>query len=234
MPIQILISGLLLGTVSSFHCVGMCGPLSLALPLGNLTKLQRSLSLLLYHAGRILTYGMFGLIFGLAGRQIYLAGFQRWFSIVLGIVVLLLTVQYFFYRNSFQPSFLKRAYQKLQQWIIVLWKNTSRSGFFLLGIANGMLPCGMVYLAVAGALSFSKVDESVLFMILFGLGTLPALLMVIYFKSFITISVRSRMRKAIPYLMALMGVILILRGLNLGIPFISPVLDSSRAAIICH
>jgi len=234
MSIQILFSGLLLGVVSSFHCIGMCGPLSLALPLGNLTKLQRYRSLFLFHAGRISIYGLFGFIFGMAGRQIYLAGYQRWFSISLGIVVLFLVIQYFFYRNAFQPSFLKVYYQKLQQWIIVLWKNTSRGGFFLLGMANGLLPCGMVYLAVAGALSFSKVDESILFMIMFGFGTLPTLLMVIYLGTFINGSVRSRIRKAIPFLMALMGVILILRGLNLGIPFISPVLESSRAAIICR
>lgn len=224
----------MLGIVSSFHCVGMCGPLSLALPMGNLTKVQKSWSLFLYHSGRISIYGLLGLIFGMAGRQIYLAGFQRWFSISLGIVVLLFVVQYFFFQNSFQPSFLNRYYQKLQQWIIVLWQNTSRGGFFLLGIANGLLPCGMVYLAVAGALSLSRVDESILFMVMFGLGTLPTLLMIIYLKTFITGSVRSSMRKAIPFLMALMGVVLILRGLNLGIPFISPVLESSRAAIICR
>jgi sulfite exporter TauE/SafE len=102
-------------------------------------------------------------------------------------------------------------------------------------LANGLLPCGMVYLAIAGALNVSQVKSGVLFMAMFGLGTLPPLFALSYFGSLIKLSLRNKIRQITPFIVAVMAVALILRGLNLGIPFISPLLGVARApAIICH
>src|SRR5664279_2457000 len=103
MSVQLIIAGLMLGIVSSFHCVGMCGPLALALPVRDLSKTQKSLSLVLYHAGRISVYMCFGLIFGVAGRGLYIAGFQQWFSIGMGLIMMVFLVQYFLFRHFSQP-----------------------------------------------------------------------------------------------------------------------------------
>ena len=233
--VQLIIAGFMLGTISSFHCVGMCGPLALALPVQHLSGVQKSLSLILYHLGRICVYAGFGLIFGLAGRGLYIAGFQQWFSIGLGIFMIFLLIQYIVYKHFPQPVLIRKFYQGIQQRMIHLWKMPSRSSFILLGMANGLLPCGMVYLAIAGALNASEVKSGVLFMVLFGLGTLPPLFVLSYFGSMIKLSFRNKIKQMTPVIVAVMAVVLILRGLNLGIPFFSPLLGAARTpAIFCH
>jgi len=233
--VQIVIAGLMLGVISSFHCVGMCGPLALALPLQQVSRGYKTISLLLYHLGRITMYAGFGLVFGLAGRGLYLAGFQQWFSIGLGILMLALLVQYLVMRNFWQPAPIRKLNQSIQRLLMRLWQTPGRSSFIWMGLANGLLPCGMVYLAIAGALNTSQVKSSVLFMAMFGLGTLPPLFALSYFGSMVKLSLRNRIRQMTPFVVGLMAILLILRGLNLGIPFISPVLGGARSsAVICH
>jgi sulfite exporter TauE/SafE len=231
-----IIAGFSLGAVSSLHCVGMCGPLALALPVHHLSKTQQLISLFLYQFGRIITYAAFGLIFGLAGRRIYLAGFQQWFSIIMGVTVLVLVVLYWVYKNPLQPSFFKKIFSAVQSYMMKAFRSKkSSAGFLLLGMANGLLPCAMVYVAVAGALTTTQVSYSVVFMAMFGAGTLPAMMTIGYFGRMASLPVRNMFRKSIPLFMTLMAVILILRGLNLGIPFISPMLQGPTGdAAVCH
>ncbi len=231
-----MISGLTLGAAGSLHCVGMCGPLSLALPTTHLSRIRQFLSLLVYQSGRVITYSLIGLLFGLAGRRIYISGYQRWFSIGLGILVLALAVVYYLQKNTVHVAFVNRFYMSVQQLIgRILKKNKGVMGFLWLGMANGLLPCGLVYVAIAATLSFSELTESISFMAFFGLGTLPAMMMVGMAGSMIKPEARQLMRKAVPVFVTLMGVVLILRGLNLGIPFISPELPGAPGdAVICH
>jgi sulfite exporter TauE/SafE len=235
MGLPFIIAGFVLGSISSFHCVGMCGPLALALPVQHLPGFRKSLSLGLYHLGRISVYAGFGLIFGLAGRGLYVAGYQQWFSVGLGLFMIFMLVQYFIYKNFPQPAFIQKVYQKIQFRMMQLWKHPSRAGFLLLGMANGLLPCGMVYLAIAGALNTSGIDRGIFFMVFFGLGTLPPLFALSYFGSLFKRSFRNKIRQFTPYIVALMAIVLILRGLNLGIPYLSPLLGTVRTpAINCH
>lgn len=232
----VMIAGFTLGAAGSLHCVGMCGPLSLALPVHHLSGIHRFVSLLLYQLGRIITYSFIGLIFGLAGRRIYISGYQQWFSIGMGILVLILALLYFISKRAVHLSFLNRFYLFVQSLIVRLLKSSTNSfGFLLMGMANGLLPCGMVYIAIASALSFSGVTESVSFMAMFGAGTLPAMMLIGYAGQLIKPGWRSSFRKLVPVFISLMGVVLILRGLNLGIPFISPELPMSPGdAVVCH
>ena len=131
--LQILIAGFLLGTVSSFHCVGMCGPLALSLPVQHLSGLQKSLSLLFYHLGRISIYAGLGLLFGLAGRGLYLAGFQQWFSIGLGMLMLIFLIQYFGFRKFRQPALIYKFNLGIQKQVMRLWNSPSAKSFVLLG-----------------------------------------------------------------------------------------------------
>ena len=233
---HVVIAGFTLGTAGSLHCVGMCGPLSLALPLHHLTDLNKFLSLLLYQLGRIITYSIVGLLFGLAGRRIYMAGYQQWFSIVMGLIVLCLALLYFLQKRNIQLKILNGFYFFIQQQISRLLKSGSgMPGFLLLGMANGLLPCGMVYIALATTLSFSEVIQSVSFMAMFGAGTLPAMMVVGYAGQRIKPASRGAIRKLIPVFITIMGILLILRGMDLGIPFISPQLPPAKGdVIICH
>lgn len=232
----IAIAGFTLGAAGSLHCIGMCGPLSLALPVHHFSKTGKLTALLLYQFGRILTYTAIGLLFGLAGRMIYVAGYQQLFSIIMGALILLLALLYFLHKSHFRLPFLNRFYQGVQQLIIrVLKSSTSLLSFLFLGMANGLLPCGMVYIALATSLSFPGLEESAGFMASFGAGTLPAMMLVGYAGMMIRPELRSGFRKLVPVFITLMGVILILRGLNLGIPFISPELPHSPGeSIDCH
>jgi sulfite exporter TauE/SafE len=177
-----------------------------------------------------------GLVFGLAGRSIYIAGYQQWFSIGMGILVLSLALLYFIQKKIIHLSFLNKFYHAVQGVIVRLLKSsTGIFGFFLVGIANGLLPCGMVYIALASTLSLSQISESVLFMALFGAGTLPAMMLVGYAGQLIKPGIRHSFQKTVPVFIALMGAILILRGMNLGIPFISPQLPQAAGiAVNCH
>lgn len=222
----------ILGLVSSMHCVGMCGALVFALPVQHLSSPGKKIAVALYHTGRIFTYSFFGLLLGLAGRRIYLAGFQQYFSIASGIIILLLLIHYFLLKKFWQPALIKRMYTATQAVILKLWNNPFRGKFFLLGMANGILPCGMVYLALAGALVSQQVMESVFFMLLFGVGTLPAMIGLGYFGNAIGMQARNVIRKATPFFMAFIAIALILRGLNLGIPFVSPMLPHATGAAI--
>jgi sulfite exporter TauE/SafE len=228
-----LIAGFTLGAAGSLHCVGMCGPLSMALPTWHLSALGKFVSLLLYQFGRIITYSVFGLIFGLAGRSIYLAGFQQWFSIIAGSIILTAAILYFIQKHTVRFSFFNRFYILIQVWISKIIKgNSTPAGFLLLGMANGLLPCGMVYMAIAATLSFTQLSQSIGFMAMFGAGTLPAMLFVGYSGQIIKPRLRMLFKKTVPFVVTLIGVVMILRGLNLGIAFISPVLPKAAAQAI--
>jgi sulfite exporter TauE/SafE len=232
---QFIIAGLTLGLVSSLHCVGMCGPLSFALPIQYLFKVQRVFAIALYQLGRVITYSTLGLVFGLAGRRVYLAGFQQWFSIAMGVIIIFLLIQYWMLRKTVRPDFLNWFYFTVQRWMTTLLKTKGTIPFLLFGMANGLLPCGMVYIALAGALVTTQVQQSILFMAMFGLGTVPAMIAISLFGQFFSLKIRNSFRRVVPVFVSLMAVILILRGMNLGIPFVSPALQpAAQSAMSCH
>ncbi len=231
-----MISGLTAGLAGSLHCAGMCGPLSLALPIHSLSPGRKLISLLLYQTGRLITYSILGLLVALAGRMVYTGGFQRWFSIGAGSLILILALGYFLQKELIRFGWLSRFYGGLQSVIGKILKSKSGpAGFLLMGLANGLLPCGMVYIALLVSVSFAASFQSVAFMAFFGLGTFPMMMMIAYAGHLLKPSFRSAMRQAFPIMVTLMGILLILRGLNLGIPFLSPGLPAAPGqAVVCH
>jgi uncharacterized protein len=233
--IELVLSAVILGLVSSFHCVGMCGPLALALPVSNLARPKQVLSVILYNSGRVMTYAALGLVFGMAGRKLYLAGLQQWFSILAGSIMLALAIQYFIRKKQVQPSWMNGFHRVVQNMMQRCLQSKRIGMYFFLGMANGLLPCGMVYLAIAGALTTTQVYQSVIFMSVFGLGTLPAMLLLGILGLRADISFRLRIKQAMPFVIASVALLLILRGMNLGIPFISPHLPGEVGiGATCH
>jgi sulfite exporter TauE/SafE len=224
-----------IGLVSSAHCVAMCGPLVLAMPLQAFTPGRRRIAVSLYHGGRIGIYAFAGLIFGVAGRVVFVAGDQQILSILLGAAILAQLLFRRFANRGWMPGWLASCYRGLQQWMHRWWASRSIGKFLLLGMGNGLLPCSMVYLAIAGALTMAGPVEAMAFMILFGLGTLPMLLGLQVAGRVAGAGVRQHMRRLIPLVTAAVGVLLILRGLNLGIPFVSPAMAARPGVPIdCH
>ncbi|WP_153798363.1 sulfite exporter TauE/SafE family protein [Foetidibacter luteolus] len=229
------IPALMLGLLSSFHCVGMCGAIAFTLPLQAINPSRKLPGILLYNAGRITTYSLLGLLFGLAGRQLYLAGLQSWLSVAAGIGMLGFVVYLAVGRVFTGNRFVGTMHVAVQKIISRHIHKTGPFHFFLIGVANGLLPCGMVYFAVAGALSTGNVKSAVAFMLLFGVGTAPAMILLSYYGYRIRLSYRERIRKTLPFVIGLVGVLFVLRGMGLNIPYVSPMLPGpQRQVVSCH
>ncbi len=232
---QLILTGCLLGAVSSLHCVGMCGPIALSLPVHYLPPQQKTFGIFLYNTGRITMYALLGLLFGFVGRQVYLGGFQKTFSIGLGSLLLLVLLQSVFNIKIFPEKWIQKPTRKLQQFISRYMQQKKLYGLFVLGAANGLLPCGMVYFAITGAMAAGNVAGGVVFMAAFGAGTFPAMFALSFFGSMISLQVRNTIKKAGPYVLFVMGILLILRGLSLNIPYISPFIPGSFENVVpCH
>jgi sulfite exporter TauE/SafE len=217
----------ILGLVGSLHCAGMCGPLTLALPQLPGSALGFVPSRLAYNLGRVLTYSLLGLICGLAGKAISLAGFERGLSIALGVALL---TGLFVSRKLVISS--SRLVERLKSRMGMLLRRRSFSSQCLLGFLNGLLPCGLVYVACAGAASSENVLHASAYMAVFGAGTVPMMLAIALSGRLVPFSLRLKLAKAVPVSVMILAALLIMRGLSLGIPYISPVFSSSASC--CH
>ena len=193
------------------------------LPVSHDNPTRKAFQVATYHLGRLSSYTFLGLLFGIFGRGLYLAGFQQNLSIFIGIAILLVVIipERLIASWTFaQPiyMFLGRAKSKLGQ----QFKKSSFGSLFTIGILNGLIPCGMVYVAIFGAIGMQNEVYGMLYMLLFGLGTIPLMTAVVYLKAFISLSLRNKINKIIPYVAAVVGILFILRGLGLGIPYVSP------------
>jgi uncharacterized protein len=227
----LILTGFTLGLLSSFHCVGMCGPIALSIPVHQFAEWKKNLGVLLYNLGRTITYGLLGLIVGLIGQSLYLAKFQQYFSIIVGVIILLFILNNYWklklhFNNSIQFNFIKFLQTKLAS----LLKKRKVQHLFLIGIINGLLPCGMVYLALTAAAATGTTANSLFFMLAFGLGTAPLMYAFISLGKFFSNSYRIYFQKSVPIMLTLMAVLLIVRGLNLGIPYLSPQIEVSHHA----
>ena len=227
--------GFLMGLLGSVHCIGMCGPLMMALPISHKTSFQKIVALFLYHVGKILSYSILGILLGLFGSQFPVFGFQRNISIVLGVTMLLYVLYVFVLKpRHIQWWPLSSVYNLIVQKLSKLFKSNSIFSFLMIGMLNGLLPCGMIYLALSSSLATQNILHGGLLMAFFGLGTVPALMMVAIGGQYMGFAFRRKIQKILPVLIFGMGVLLILRGLNLGIPYISPITGLGTDVISCH
>jgi sulfite exporter TauE/SafE len=219
----LLISALVLGLMGSFHCAGMCGPIAIALPLHGNSIAGKILGGTLYNLGRTLTYGIMGAIFGLLGQGVAMIGFQQKVSVIMGSLMIISVLFPALFRNqySMEKSWFSFV-GKLKSTIGKMFSIRSFSSLFFIGMLNGLLPCGLVYMAIAGAIGSGEVVTGSLYMIMFGLGTLPMLLGITLAGNLMSLAFRNRINKLIPVLVILVGIFFILRGLSLGIPYLSP------------
>ena len=213
----------IVGLVGSAHCAGMCGPIALALPLKSDSWITRISGGLIYNIGRIITYMLLGAIFGLLGKGLHMAGFQLWASVVIGILMIALVVVPLIFKKM--PS-LNNVFERYSERLLGGFRNMFRKGGVLsllgIGLLNGILPCGLVYVAVAGAINTGDVLSAMIYMALFGAGTIPVMLAVSLAGTMISLKLRIFVHKLSPYVIVLLGVLFILRGLSLGIPYVSP------------
>lgn len=219
---MLLWTAFLLGFVGSAHCAGMCGPIALALPLDN-NGWTRISGALMYNLGRTVTYILLGAIFGLLGRGLHMAGFQQWASIIVGSLMITFVIFPIIFRKipTFNTAFGGYTHRLISAFRRLFMKSSHQS-LFGIGLLNGILPCGLVYVAIAGALSSGDLIPGMLYMAVFGAGTIPMMVGISFAGKMISLKWRNLIFKLSPYLIVLIGVLILLRGLSLGIPYVSP------------
>ncbi|MEO9893988.1 sulfite exporter TauE/SafE family protein [Aurantibacter sp.] len=231
-----LLSALLMGLIGSLHCVGMCGPIAFMLPVSRENEFKKFLQIFLYHFGRLLAYGIIGLLFGLLGKGLYVFGMQQNLSIAIGILMIafVLIPTKILNRFSLSRPFYK-AITNVKNRLGMALKKKSPDTFLTIGFLNGFLPCGLVYMALFGAVAMGSAAEGSLYMILFGMGTIPLMTTTIYFSSLLKGTLRMKVQKLIPVFVVIIGVLFIVRGLGIGIPYISPkpVIEIASDTIAC-
>ena len=225
--LMVFFSGLSIGMISSFHCVGMCGPLALSLPINNSSPVNKAASILLYNTGRALSYTSLGVLIGLVGRGFSLFNLQQYLSIVAGVLILSIMLLSKSGNVRF-PGLTKLTYQIKQRLSLYLKSDKKLISFLYIGLLNGLLPCGLVYIAISASLSAGSIFKSSLMMFAFGLGTFPIMALLMIFGKFISFKTRLTINKLTPYIIMTVGCLLILRGLNLDIPYVSPAVKTYK------
>ena len=220
-----LLAAFIMGFVGSLHCAAMCGPLVLAMPVVGSGRKQIVASRVIYNVGRIAAYAILGLVFGLIGKSLVVAGFQQWLSITAGVAMLIFV---FLGHKRFGSSGW-RAAGWIKSTFRTFLQRRSYPAIFGLGAANGLLPCGLAYLAGTASVASGDVAGAVLYMLLFGMGTLPMMLaMGLFGASLMTLLQRHGLKRLVPISVSLVALALIVRGAGLDIPYFSPAISDGR------
>jgi sulfite exporter TauE/SafE len=218
--ILLISSGFALGLIGSLHCLGMCGPLVL---MAHGASVNRGWSAfwgatLPYHAGRIMVYTLLASVLGGLVDAATLPSWQGPLSIFSGIALL---AMYFW---GIAPS--NPMSKRLSSWTYQLFAKQKPQTMWLAGAINGLLPCGLSLAALVAASSQGTALSAAWFMLGFGLGTSPALIALVGLGASMPEGLRRVARRVAPYTVLVVGLLLLLRGANLGIPFLSPKWDS--------
>jgi len=218
-----LYSALIFGLISSLHCIGMCGPIAMMLPVDRNNPAKKVIQIMIYHLGRLTAYASLGLVFGILGKGFYMAGIQQNISIIVG--VLMITIAIVPERLFMKYNFSKPVYKiisKVKSSLGSQFKRKSPDALFTIGLLNGFLPCGMVYAALFGAIAMQDVTLGVSYMLLYGLGTIPMMSAVVFISNILSLPLRSKLQKIIPVVAVFIGILFIIRGLGLDIAYLSP------------
>jgi sulfite exporter TauE/SafE len=205
-------SAFVVGFLGSFHCIGMCGPIAMALPVGTSGVVKGRMY---YNAGRILTYAVLGWTAGLLGHLFISAGFQRGLSITAGIVLLSMVLIQRLIHGFSPESLLYRWTAHLKSLFRKMFGRRGALSLFLIGLVNGLLPCGFVFIALAAAATSVSAMDGLLYMILFGLGTAPAMFALSLAVPIFPARIRGIISSWTPYVSFAIALLLLYRGITL-------------------
>lgn len=216
---ELITAAFLIGFLGSMHCVGMCG--------GLVTTLAMSRSniwwsgLISYQLGRILTYTFFGLIAGMIGMAItqvnWFADMQRGLTIVAGILMIVFGFNLAGWLADPLVNLVSKftKFVGLTKWIHAATSSRMPMSWFMVGLFNGLLPCGLVYAGLALSLSSGNIVLSAGMMFAFGLGTVPAMMFVPTILKSASPKTRGWVLKVAAILLIAMGIFTMIRGSSL-------------------
>jgi sulfite exporter TauE/SafE len=220
-----------IGLFGSVHCIGMCGPLAFAVPVAQNKWWLIVGDKLLYNTGRVISYTFLGWLIGFAGRQLWISGLQQSISLLSGLLIIMAGFSRIFKLRFYQSKVFSKMVSPVNR--LLNYAFSHHAGHLVIGLLNGFLPCGFVYLALVGAINTNSPVMAAQYMFWFGVGTFPLMLIATISSGFIGPVVRRRINRTMPYLMVCLGFWFVLRGLNLNIPYISPPKPESGVSS-CH
>ena len=205
-----------MGLAGSLHCAGMCSPLAMAITNSNRVALRNRI---IYNLGRITTYGLLGAVVGTIGYLLPWNGFQNIFSVVFGVVLIVMAAIGI---TGFQipvvtPGVLKFT-ALLKQSFTKFLQHKSSATLLLMGGLNGLLPCGLTFLALSFCLAVATPFEGFIHMLAFGAGTLPVMLCLVSVVGFIANKMQWNIKTVTTGLMVISGMLLIARIFIVHLP----------------
>lgn len=208
-----------MGLMGSLHCVGMCSPITLILPY---TK-KKPLQVFLYFLGKSTTYVILGALFGLVGKGLFIGEYQQLLSVVTGVVMIANALAWIGEVKLLNTSgFFSSLFVELKNMFSKYIRKGGYMSFLAIGLLNGLLPCGLLYMTLFSALSAGTIAQTCLYMLFFALGTMPIMILTIYVGDVLSKSVKLNVNKIIPVFIILVGSLFIVRGLGLNIHMVSP------------
>lgn len=219
-----------IGLFGSVHCIGMCGPLAFAVPVSQNRWWLIVADKLLYNTGRVISYTFLGLLIGIIGKQLWLYDLQQGVSLLSGALIIMAGLSRLFkLRRLSQMKLVPVMLSPINRLLQYALKHSA--GHLIIGLLNGFIPCGFVYLALVGAVNSPSPADAATYMFWFGMGTFPLMLAATVSSGFVGPVIRRRINKMMPYLMVCLGFWFILRGSNLNIPYLSPAKQSSAVGV---
>lgn len=225
---------LLMGFTGSLHCAGMCGPIVWVMPFQAFKGFKKMLALGLYHTGRISVYAALAVILH-SFRGLFDPKIQQYISLVLGASLLIIGMLSFIPNHSLKFKLPWADFIKKQLGKVI--GNAALGTIAAAGVLNGLLPCGLVYMALSASMVAGTAVQSAAMMYVFGAGTLPMLISISLLKTKLTFLRTTHVRKLVPIVVFAFGCLFVLRGMNLGIPYLSPKVAIAPHGIVsscCH
>jgi hypothetical protein len=220
-----------IGLFGSVHCIGMCGPLAFAVPTVNNKWWLIVADKVVYNLGRVITYSFLGLVIGFIGKQFWIYGLQQGVSLASGLLIIVAGFSRLFKIKMKDSRIMTAVLSPVNR--LLNYALRHHAGHLVIGLLNGFLPCGFVYLALLGAINASSPFASAQFMFWFGAGTFPLMLIATVSSGFIGLPMRRKINRAMPYLMVCLGFWFVIRGLNMNIPYLSPAKQATGVST-CH
>ncbi|MCB0696785.1 MAG: sulfite exporter TauE/SafE family protein [Chitinophagaceae bacterium] len=223
----------LMGLTGSLHCAGMCGPIIWVMPFQQLSGFKKWLGIALYHVGRITVYAALGVLL-FSFKSMFNPQLQQYVSIVLGGTLLIAGI------ISFFPGKLTIRLPWtgfVQRGLAGFMRHPGMTSLFFTGMLNGLLPCGLVYMALSASVVAPTALNAAVLMYAFGFGTAPMLIALTIVKDRARLMHAGHFRKFVPVVMLFFGSLFVLRGMNLGIPYLSPKVQMQQNEVkaqCCH
>jgi len=229
-----VVMAFLMGFTGSLHCAGMCGPIVWIMPFQVFSGFQKILAIVLYHIGRISVYALMAVLLH-SFKGLFDPRVQQYVSIFSGVLLLIAGMLTFVPGHNIK--FKLPWSEPVKKMLGKVIGNPGMGAITAAGVLNGLLPCGLVYMALSATMVMPAATDAAVLMYVFGVGTMPMLVGITLLKSKMNFVKGVQIKRLAPVIVFSFGMLFVLRGLNLGIPYLSPKVEITAKEVkssCCH